>query len=498
MGKEQDVLYIRGIRNQHGQPVDADPAASGGRHAVLHGTQEVLVHGMGFPVAQALHFHLLFEPAALVHRVVQLRERVGEFTSADEQLEPFREIGVVRMPLRQGRYLHGIIGNEGRVHQVVLHEALEKPVDHLSPAQFGVHFEAPFAAYRREFPGRHPGDVDTGVLAYGIEHGQPRPWRGQIDGPVLVRMVQRAVDVLEDADEEALHEVHDVPVIDVGDIELQHGEFGIVRAIDPFVAEIVTDFVHALQAAHDETLQVEFVGYAHEQRHVEGLVMGLERPRKGATVQGLKYGRFDFDETLAVHETLDGPDKPRPFEEDFLDAGIDDQIDVALPVPGLDVPQAVPFFGQGTQGLRQQLELVRHDGGLAGPGGEDGAFDAQEVPYLDHLVVDFIHVRADAVEADVDLDPAGAVEQVGKARFAMAPLGSDPTRNRDRLGGFDQVFRLIENGLGGMGYVVADGVRIDAASAERFELAVPLPVEFVRAVHPFAPEDFLIGGDSLK
>ena len=80
----------------------------------------------------------------------------------------------------------------------------------------------------------------------------------------------------------------------------------------------------------------------------------------------------------------------------------------------------------------------------------------------------------------------------------MAPLGRDTARNGDGVGGFDQVFRMIENGLGWMGYVVADGVRIDAASADLFELAVPLPVEFDRAVHPFAPKDFKMGGNSLN
>ena len=205
-------------------------------------------------------------------------------------------------------------------------------------------------------------------------------------------MVQRSVYLLEDTGEEALHKIHDEPVVDVGDIELQHGELGIVRAVDPFVAEIMPDFVHALHAADDQPLQVKLVGNAHEQRHVEGLVVGLEGPCQRASVQGLEYRCFDFDETFSVHEPLNGPDEPRALEEDLLDARIDDQVDIALPVPCLDIPQAVPFFRQGAQGLGQQLHLVHHDGGLTGSGGEDCALYTQIVPYLDQLVEDLVYI----------------------------------------------------------------------------------------------------------
>ena len=498
MGKEEDVLDVRGVRDQHGQPVDSDTAAAGGRHAVFHGAQEVFVHGVGFPIALLLHLHLFLEPAALVHGIVQLGKRIGELAPAYEQLEPFGEFGVVPVPLGQGRDLHGIIRDEGRVHEAVLHETFEEFVDHLAPAQFDVHVQPPVIARCREFRGRHAGGVDVGVLADGVEHGQPRPGRGQVDRPALVRVLQRAVDFPEDTDEEALHQVHDVPVIHVGDIELQHGEFGVVRTVDPFVAEVVADLVHALHAAYDQPLEIEFVGDAHEERHVEGLVVGLEGPRQRASVEGLEDRGFHFDEPLAVHEPLDGPDEPGALEEDLLDPGVDDQVHVALPVPGLDVPQAVPFFGQGAEGLGKELQGIRHDGYLAGPGPEDGALDPQEIAYFDQLIVDLVFVRSDPVESDVDLDPAGAVEEVGEAGLAMAPLGDDPARHRDRRGGFHQGIRLVEYGPGGMGDVVADGVGIDAAGADLFELVVSLPVEIVRAAHPFAPKVAVVGAGKVK
>ena len=42
-----------GVREQHGEPVDADPLARGGRHAVLQRADVVLVHPVRLLVARA-------------------------------------------------------------------------------------------------------------------------------------------------------------------------------------------------------------------------------------------------------------------------------------------------------------------------------------------------------------------------------------------------------------------------------------------------------------
>jgi hypothetical protein len=73
--------------------------------------------------------------------------------------------------------------------------------------------------------------------------------------------------------EHFLDHVHVVHVVEVGRVALHHGELGIVRAIDALVAEILRELEHALETSHEETLQVELVGDAQIQRHVERVVV---------------------------------------------------------------------------------------------------------------------------------------------------------------------------------------------------------------------------------
>src|SRR3954454_18309405 len=72
---------------QHHEPVDADPDATGGRHSVLERQDVVLVVGLRLLVAALAILDLLLEARALVVRIVQLSEGVREFHPARKALE---------------------------------------------------------------------------------------------------------------------------------------------------------------------------------------------------------------------------------------------------------------------------------------------------------------------------------------------------------------------------------------------------------------------------
>ena len=75
---------------------------AGGRHAVLHGPQVVLVDALGLVVAELSEPGLRLEPPALVDRVVELAERVRELAAADDQLEPLDKEGSSRCSRASG------------------------------------------------------------------------------------------------------------------------------------------------------------------------------------------------------------------------------------------------------------------------------------------------------------------------------------------------------------------------------------------------------------
>ena len=63
-------------------------------------------------------------------------------------------------------------------------------------------------------------------------------------------------------------------VILVRDVQFQHGEFRVVRAVHALVPEVARELINTFKAAHDEPLEVQFVGNAQVQRDVERVVVG--------------------------------------------------------------------------------------------------------------------------------------------------------------------------------------------------------------------------------
>ena len=95
LGEEDDISDGSLIGEKHDQAIDADAFAGGRRHAVFEGAQKILVHSMGFFVAGFMLGRLGFESLALIERIVQLREGVGDFAARDIELEA---IGQARDP----------------------------------------------------------------------------------------------------------------------------------------------------------------------------------------------------------------------------------------------------------------------------------------------------------------------------------------------------------------------------------------------------------------
>ena len=146
--------------------------------------------------------------------------------------------------------------------------------------------------------------------------------------------------------EQLFGQLHQVGVVGVGLIELEHRELGIVLGRDAFVAEVSVDLVDAIEAADEQPLQIELGGDPQVEIHVERIVVGLERPRDGAARDGLHHRRFHLEEPPRVEELPQRLDHTRAKQEDRARVGIDHEIHVALAIARLDVLQAVPLLGE--------------------------------------------------------------------------------------------------------------------------------------------------------
>ncbi len=128
-----------------------------------------------------------------------------------------------------------------------------------------------------------------------------------------------AVDFLCDEDDELFGEVHQVVVVGVGLVELEHGELGVVPGADAFVAEVAVDLVDAVEASDDEALEVELGRDAEEEVDVELVVVGGEGARGGSASDLLHHRGFDFEVAARVEELAQGAEDGGSLDEDLAD-----------------------------------------------------------------------------------------------------------------------------------------------------------------------------------
>ncbi len=230
--------------------------------------------------------------------------------------------------------------------------------------------------------------------------------------------------------EHLLGQLHQVVVVGVGLVELEHRELGIVLGGDALVPEVSIDLVHPVQAAHHQALEVQLGRDAQVERHVERVVVRHERLGRGAPRDRLHHRGLHFEEAPRVEERAQGRDEAALHDEGLADLGIDDQVDIASAVTSFHVLQAVPLFGQGTEGLGEELELLHRHRQLGGARAEQLAGDPDEVA---HVEIHEGRVRgAEHVGAGVDLDLAGLVPQHREAALAVVAHRHHPPGQRDR------------------------------------------------------------------
>ena len=141
--------------------------------------------------------------------------------------------------------------------------------------------------------------------------------------------------------EHLLGEVHHPVIILIGDIELHAGEFRVVGLVHALVAEVLGEFVHAEEAAHDEALEVQFIGNAQVHVHVQRVVVRDEGTGRCAAGNGLQDRRFHFQASGRVEVAAHRGDDLRPLDEGFLHLRVYDEVHIALAVAELRIGKAV-------------------------------------------------------------------------------------------------------------------------------------------------------------
>ncbi len=435
------------------------------------------------------------ETLQLIDGVVQLRIGVAQLLAVHEELETLGQIGVVAVTLAQRRHLARIVAHEGGLYKLVFAVLSEDGVYEFAFAHRRVGLDAQTRAGLADLLLAPARNVVTRLLADGVGHRDAAERRLERYLAVADGQLRGAVGGHRHVLQHLLGELHHPLVVLVGHVYLHAGELGVVGAVHALVAEVLAELVHAVEAAHDQTLEIELAGDSHVEIYVERVVVRDERTRRRAARDGLQDGSLHLHVTARVEELAHGSHDLGALHEDLAHLRIHGQIDVTLAVAHFGVGQGVELLavlllhdGQGSDRLRYDGQVAAVNRLLARVGDEREALHAHEVAYVEQLLEYRVVERriafgADVVAAYVDLNAARVVLQFEERRAAHYSAAHDSARDA-HLGEF--VGRLGREALGyrgrrGRNIVSGCGIRIYsqfAQGAERSAAQLFLFAEF--------------------
>ena len=111
-------------------------------------------------------------------------------------------------------------------------------------------------------------------LVERVDELDPLPRRLQVDLVAAKRHLRRPDRLERDRLDQILDSVHDVAVVGVGLVPLEHRELRLVLVRDALVAKVLADLVDPLEAPDDQPLQVQLGGDTQVEVGVELVVSG--------------------------------------------------------------------------------------------------------------------------------------------------------------------------------------------------------------------------------
>ena len=383
-----------------------------------------------------------------------------------------------------------IIDDERGLDEVRLDERAEDLVDDLAGAHRIIDLETQGAGHREE-----PWAIESRqVVARGLldrfqERNAP-PRTSEREGSATEGDHVGAVEGNRHLFDHFFDELHHPPVFPVGDVQLEHGELGVVEPTQALVSEVLRDLVDPFEPADDQALEVQLVGNPQEEVDIQRIVMGRERARCRPSVQRLQNRRLDLDVTPIIQETPDRGHQPGPLTKDLAHLRVDDEVHVPLAVPEFLVGHLVEDpsvglldHGKGAQSLGEQFQAFGVDRQLAHLRAERVALHAHDVADIEQALENVVvESFGQIVPSHVDLDLAGRILQIEEGGLSHDALRQDAAGERDPQGLRRRrvVGRLVPRIVEGRQYISRAmrnvpriGVRVDAGRFECRALLAP-------------------------
>ncbi len=269
-------------------------------------------------------------------------------------------------------------------------------------------------------------DPETAVLLEEVEHGGTPPRCREVKLASVIDDRGGAQELLGQVVHEFLDKHHDVAVVGIRLVELEHRELGVVAGRQPLVAKHPGNLEHPLKATHGKPLEVQLRGDAQVQVNVEGVVVGGERACGGTTRNRVEHGGLDLDEVPILEPAAHQRHGPAAQREHPTGLVGHPQVHVALTKPCIGIRDAVPLVGEREAGLGQAHPRTDTDRELAPPCPDDLAGDPQ--PVADVEAGETVEVRCRGLGGK-QLDAAGLVGEHAKCQLALVASQHQATGN---------------------------------------------------------------------
>ena len=114
-----------------------------------------------------------------------------------------------------------------------------------------------------------------------------------------------------------------------------------MRSVHALVTEHFPKLIYPVKTTHDQSFEVKLIRNPQEKRHIQGIVVRLERSCRSTTMNSLKDRSFHFQPAMVVKVATHVGDDSRAGDESLLDLGIYRQVHIALTIALLRVCKAV-------------------------------------------------------------------------------------------------------------------------------------------------------------
>src|ERR1700675_1884755 len=315
-----------------------------------------------------------------------------------------------------------------------------------------------------------------------IARSPPRPF--QVDRTrdfsidISMFNLERTADDLREVTNQFLDQVGHFFEIGIRPIGLEHGELGIVLSRDAFIAEVPVDLENFVKSADKQTLQVKFGRDPQIKIKTERFVAGAKWFGRGTTGNRLQNRRLHFQKTALFEKAPGLTNNCDAFFKVFPRTFVGEQIEITLPVARLDVLQAVPFFGEGSQSFRQDLKFLSFQRRLTGFSEETRSLDADEIAEVEQRkkIDEF---GANFLRVNVNLNAPGRVAKIEKVALAHVAMRGDSAGGTKCVALFESRSNLRDVAAG----LESHAKRFDTARAKLIQVFAPERDQLIFFLH---------------